>query len=612
MRRARAIHGCKIVQAHWARRPPGLAAIGLALLAGTLATAGRADAPAEVPAGHAGACGAAAVRTVVDLQRYCESATIAVPLPGGGSGTATLTDLNRGIRAWYLLELDPMQGGATRSYHLENPLPHSQSLRLDTAYPHGIVIDSAGGRSECDLWSGAPSPLEKASRKTAAYAELCGGRLYLRNPVEGRSTRLEQATDFLRQHVWGGEKIIGFVRREFFGDAFLQQGAVQSGGPQSGAEPPQAADAPAPAALEPEYSGSSVLPEHLDIDVDAPPGAGLLMGRWYPAKGLAGVHVSAIQPRAIAETILRDPRGPVSPLDKVESGALDYLVAFDLAQFDLGFALGTVHPRVGWSAHVLEQVRDESLPGPDGIETIQPLVANGMVAPWLFDRTVATFTGGFKRDHGAFSYGDFARRNHGSHYGFAQQGVLMSSLIAGLSTLFVLDDGQVVMKTWEHADETMLPRIRDARQNGVPLIEYDRDSGISRPGALVARWGQGNWSASAEERPRTLRAGACMQEGASHRFLIYGYFSAATPSAMTRVFQAYGCRYAMHLDMNALEHTYLALYLRKDGRVEVEHLIDDMSQVDARAKEGGALVPRFLGMPDDRDFFFLTRKAAAP
>jgi hypothetical protein len=225
---------------------------------------------------------------------------------------------------------------------------------------------------------------------------------------------------------------------------------------------------------------------------------------------------------------------------------------------------------------------------------------------------VATFTGGFKRDHGAFTYGDFARRNRGSHYGFAQQGVLMSSLIAGLSTLFVLDNGQVVMKTWEAADEALLPRIRDARQNGVPLIEYDRDSGISHPGALVARWGQGNWSASAEEQPRTLRAGACLQESASHRFLIYGYFSGATPSAMARVFQAYGCRYAMHLDMNALEHTYLALYLRKGEHVEVEHLIDDMSQLDLRAKEGGVLAPRFLGMPDDRDFFFLTRKEAAP
>lgn len=584
----------------------------VALLAVTLALVGRAAAPAHAAGREDDACGGGPVKTIVDLQRYCESTAIPVVLPGGGSGTATLIDLNRGIRAWYLIELAPLPTGARRAYHLENPHPRSQSLRLDAAYPYGIVIDSAGGRTQCDMWSAAPSVLELASQRTDAYVDLCGGRLYLRNPVRGRATRLEQATDFLRRHVWGGEQIIGFVRRTFFANAFLEQGAVRPVAPHDEAEPPGAEDAPAPAEIAPEYAASSVLPEHLDIDVDGAPGAGLLLGRWYQAKGLAGVHVSEIQARAIADAILRDKRGPVNPLDKVESDALDFLVAFDLGQFDLGFALGTVHPGVGWSAHTLEQVRDETQPGPDGIGTIEPLVATGMVPPWLVDRTVATFTGGFKRDHGAFAYGDFAHRNRGSHYGFAQQGVVMSSLLPGLSTLLVLDDGQVVMKTWESADDAWLPRVRDARQNGVPLIEYDSKSGVSTPGSLVARWGQGNWSASANEQPRTLRAGACMQENAARRFLIYGYFSDATPSAMARVFQAYRCRYAMHLDMNALEHTYLALYLRRGARVEVEHLIDDMAQVDVKGKETAALVPRFLGIPDDRDFFFLTRKEARP
>ena len=75
---------------------------------------------------------------------------------------------------------------------------------------------------------------------------------------------------------------------------------------------------------------------------------------------------------------------------------------------------------------------------------------------------------------------------------------------------------------------------------------------------------------------------------------------------MTRVFQAYGCRYAMHLDMNALEHTYLALYARRDGRIVVQHLIEGMAEVDR--KGGDELAPRFLSFPDDRDFFYLTEK----
>jgi hypothetical protein len=49
-----------------------------------------------------------------------------------------------------------------------------------------------------------------------------------------------------------------------------------------------------------------------------------------------------------------------------------------------------------------------------------------MVSPTLVKRTVATFTGGFKREHGAFKYGDFASRNRGSHYGFLEEGVVFS------------------------------------------------------------------------------------------------------------------------------------------------------------------------------------------
>jgi hypothetical protein len=88
-------------------------------------------------------------------------------------------------------------------------------------------------------------------------------------------------------------------------------------------------------------------------------------------------------------------------------------------------------------------------------------------------------------------------------------------------------------------------------------------------------------------------------------FLVYGWFSTATPSAMARVFQAYGCRYAMQLDINALEHTYLALYVRKGDQVAVEHLIHGMEEVDKTTE--GQMIPRFIGFADNRDFFYLYR-----
>jgi hypothetical protein len=124
---------------------------------------------------------------------------------------------------------------------------------------------------------------------------------------------------------------------------------------------------------------------------------------------------------------------------------------------------------------------------------------------------------------------------------------------------------------------------------------------------LVNQWGPGNWSGSEELRLRTMRAGIALQANGHKRFLIYAVFSDATPSAMARVFQAYRCRYAMHLDMNALEHSYLALYRRNGSQLLVDYLIEGMSE--AEKNTSGGTVPRFLGYPDNRDFFFVTRRS---
>ena len=105
---------------------------------------------------------------------------------------------------------------------------------------------------------------------------------------------------------------------------------------------------------------------------------------------------------------------------------------------------------------------------------------------------------------------------------------------------------------------------------------------------------------------RTIRSGAALQGNGAKRFLIYAVFSDATPSAMARVFQAYRCRYGMLLDMNALEHTYLALYRRANSKLMVDYLIAGMSQVDRPTANGS--VPRFLGYPDNRDFFYVMQR----
>lgn len=249
------------------------------------------------------------------------------------------------------------------------------------------------------------------------------------------------------------------------------------------------------------------------------------------------------------------------------------------------------------------------MPGPDGIGSVAPLVTTGLVPPYEAPRTVATFTGGFKRLHGVFKSGELASRNHASHYGFIEHGVVFSKLQPGLATLLVFDDGKVAMQTWNERDNALLEHIKHARQNGVPIITVDPQTGTAMPGALVHRWGAGNWSGSAERQLRTLRAGACLQAQPARQFLIYGYFSSATPSAMARVFQAYACQYAMQLDINALEHTYLALYRRQDRNIWVQHLVQGMNVLDKTV--AGQYVPRFLSLADNRDFFYLIRRPPA-
>ncbi len=542
-------------------------------------------------------------KTILDLQPFRRTETLPI---GGSSGRATLVNLNPAIGDWYLLRVDPSGGGRERSYHLQVSDPDRERLSLDSQFPDGVLIDMDGRRVPCALWSASAAVhLEQAASEPTPYAPLCEGRIYLRNPTRGHKTLLESATDFLRDHVWGGEQAVRFVRDTVLKDRALESRPLAQS--SSAPEVTRTPRGPSPAAVDPADSDRVMKRGELGLALDLSADDRLAVGQWYPLRGQPGMFAGEIEPGVIDPRILQSYRDRVTALDGVEARAVVYLIAFDLSRFDLGFALGTDHPRVGWSDRTLPQVRDDRLPGPDGIDTIKPLVATGMVPPPLVPRVVATFTGGFKRQHSAFKWGDLALRNHGSHYGFIEEGVIASKLQPGLATLYVSADGRIDMKTWTGDDNSSLASVRYARQNGVPLVEFDETRHVAMPGALVNRWGPGNWSGSQDVRLRTLRAGACLQETQQGRYLIYAYFSGATPSAMARVFQAYHCHYAMQLDINALEHTYLAVYSRVRAQRVVEHLVKGMSVLDE--EKGDTVVPRFVGYADNRDFFYLVRHA---
>lgn len=568
---------------------------------------------ADAPQNPASLYNAEAPKTILDLQQFRRTSSIHVRSGLRGvrerEGVATLVNLNPTINTWYLLSVVWRNAGAQDSaWHLENPKPHEAQILLDEKYPSGLVIAEAGNRYSCDLFGpgSLPNALEQGRNSQLIYYPLCGGRLYLRNPAKGRRTALEAATEFLRNQVWGGERVI-VLFHHLMADRYRETGELRNR--NEAASGPIAADRPVPALIDPAYADRLIVPDNLGIALEAQgtERSGVTPGAWYPKAGNAGIYVSVMQPNFMAQSILRGYKSLVSILDGVEVSSLCYLIAFDLDRFELGFALGTAYPEVGWSDRAIEQMRGSRLPGPDGIGSIAPLISTGLISPENGRRTVATFTGGFKRTHGAFRYGDLALRNHGSHYGFIENGIVFSKLQPGLATIFALNDGSIDMKTWMERDDTLLPGIRYARQNGVPLVTFADATQSTVPGGLVARWGPGNWSGSEDEKLRTIRSGVALQKSQGKRFLIYAVFSDATPSAMARIFQAYQCNYAMLLDMNALEHTYLAVYSRSGSDMSVEHLLKGMSQLDQSVS--GQIVPRFLGYPDNRDFFYVMRRS---
>jgi len=573
---------------------------GLAWMFALLTGAATAQ-DAETLARQRQAYEAVQVKNVIDLQLF----RVTVSATDAETGLhITLTSLNPATDAWFLLQLRAEPDGVLTSFHLENRDPATQNVILRPSDVPTLVITSPEGEKTCVPWANGSNALSEARKSGLAYAPVCDGALFLRNRVTGTRTNIEATTDFLRDNVWGGEAIVRFVRKNFFKDSELETSETLGAGGQGGlTSGPIAMIGRVPLEEQP------VISTLLDIALVGTEQGRMNIGHWYPVAGLDGVYASAFQPRAISDEIFKVPGA--NRLDSIEAKATGYMVAFDIGMYGVGYAVGTDHPALGWSSRPPRSIRPRGLPGPDGIDTAKPLVTLGMVNPVIASRTVATFTAGFKRQHGAFKFGDMATFNLGHHYGFIEKGVILSKLQPNLSTLYGLTDGTIVMKTWEEADNALLPKIAFARQNGVPLVVTDPETGQAIPGDRVAKWGPGNWSGSAKAELRTLRAGACVAPSGDRKYLIYGYFSTATPSAMARTFQAYRCSYAMLLDMNALEHTYLALYVPQGGAVHVAHIMPGMALIEKKVR-GGTIIPRFIGFADNRDLFYITRKEERP
>lgn len=537
---------------------------------------------APIPDDRAEEYGAKRAKTVVQLQPW-----------------RTATDLEPGVS---LVDLHPRHHRAflltvgDQTWHLENRSPSTVLVDLAHSNATGIaLVHLADDQVErCKPWAGSPSPLAEARTSGRPYVPICGEHLLVRTTVAGRRSSLEWATELVRGNAPYGEHLASLVKKTTQ-DRHRKVAAIDVG-----EAAPEEGSGPRPFRMTQQATGKTVSRKDLGFPVPGPDK--VVAGRWLAVEGHDGVFAAALAPGLTALPEDEPSRTRATSQDSAELGALALFMAIDLASFDLEFEVGTEHPAVGWSARALPASVDRSLPGPDGIGTLSPIGLAAQVPPLEATRLEASFIGGFKREHAAFKEGALAEVPGASHYGVVQDGLVFSRLQPGLATLMVTEPGaKVEIRTWTSEDEPELDRVLHARQNGVPLLQ---DGEVS---PLIANWRAGNWSGSATGEARTIRSGACIQEGPNGRYLIYGYFTAATPRTMARAFLAAGCRDAIHLDMNALEHTYAALYDRtEDGWWKVHHLDRGMSVLDKQRK--GTTLPRFVAFPDNRDFFTVLRK----
>ncbi len=537
-------------------------------------------------------------KPVLSLQRFRSETRQELALADGRTGVAQLVDVQPEVGRVFLFTLD-WSNRAPMTWHLES----RAGLRLVLGADDLLVVQPDGTRVACDVIADGGARLEKARTSGQAYTPVCDDLVVVRGVVDGRKTSIEWTTDFLRDNVPGGEALTQFVRDTFFSDGHLKQGELRAG---SGAGNDDGG--PPSARIDPAVRGSTVVPPDFGLPIEGEPAA-MELGAWYPVARQPGMWTSVARPSAIDPALMAELEGKVAAFDAVEKDALVYSVAFDLDAFQMDFLLGTEHPRVEWSERATESTRAKvpDLLGPDGFADTAPFVRVGQVDPADVESVSAIFTGGFKRTHGAFATGRFSYTNLGSHYGFVEDGVVYSKLQPGLATIVGWTDGTISLETWSEERDALASQIKFARQNGVSLLEPNAETGEVETNPLVLRWTGGNWASSPEAKLRSLRAAGSVVERNGTRYFVYSWFSDATPSAMAATLMSYGMEYGMLLDMNALEHTYMAVYEPTEDGPQPHHLVTGMSVLDRTDAEGHVL-PRFLAFPDNRDFFTMSRR----
>lgn len=551
---------------------------------------------------------------VVSFQPFLREAP-EVQLTNGAAGR--LTNLNVNVGAWYVLRLRSPSptAGPSGTFNLEVPaVPELRGVSVELTR-EGLAITRGDSRVVCALGSG--SEFDRAARGNQAYAPACGDVLYMRKQTAGTvGSWSEWGANILRERLStdSAERILDLGKTLMAGSGVVGQEGVATGVvPADGVS-----GRPARARVDARFQNTTLqVPFGIEIQ-EQRSGGPLLTGAWYAAKNARpGIYFSVTQAGHVDSAILATESNRVDQMVGPYANAAVYLVALDLDNFEVGWSRGVSKPEAGWSSSAEARRFADNRAGPDGFASFEPLASSGVVNPALLPRLAGVMCGGFQRQHGVFRFGPMTQSNFANYWGFMENGVLLSRLNPGLSTLYVTNDGRVDIKTWTEADNQLanLAQLRHARQNGLPLVDGIGPNGIPVPGpvltgALPARL-EGAWSGSASNSFDTPRAGACISEQNGKRFLIYGYFSLGRPSAMARVFQAQGCRNGIHLDMNSASQGYLGLLVGSGATLRTENPEPSMSGANQTLSVGGrnVTVPRYVGRADEVDFFYFLAKS---
>lgn len=556
---------------------------------------------------------------VVDFQPYRVRSFLA----NARGDEIGLTNLNPYAGVWYVLDMKI--DGHTSKVHLEAAAlrGHPEDRPALALYRDGLEVTVPGQPpKQYPLWPAAESPEgESASvhpkelnpapqpipafrdddKASAPYYPLCDGLVLVRKQRGGSASRLEYATDLLRTTKMGAWFVEAakpyLIADPELGEEHRETAAKQT--PQVETAPPRAAD------VAQKQKDLYCKSPKLGVKTDAPEEK-YYYGKWYQATDSPHVFAGMMKPTAAPTEILSsypDRVGTIGMHDKSrkEADALVYLVAFDMAHFRFGYSLGADHPKVDWST----RARDIEGEGPDGFGNLAPLCSAGALPPYYLPYVAATFVGGFKREHGAFRFEKFIRGHNASHFGFEEAGVVCSTLQPGLATAAITREGDLDLLLWPENADGLSSRYVWLRQNCVPIIEGIDAQGASIPGRYVNNWRAGEWSGDQNGEVVTLRSGIAIQEYEGRRFLLFTYFTGASPNAMARIFQAYHCRFAMLLDMNTPSYCYFALY-RRDGQGQIadaEYLHKDMA--GGNGKDGSY---KFVQKNDTRDFFYVLNR----